>query len=368
MNILFISHEASYTGASLYLLSLVKELYERNSVGQMAILLLKDGPIAPELKKYANIYILEWNRQFDKWHLLPNKIGDVLRILEYKAFLNKNSWDIIYANTIISLHKAVEIKQKLRIPLVLHAHESEMLCSRLLTNTEDLNECNKIIAVSSTVVRAILSYGFDKNKISIVPPFSQHLSSEECFRCSIKDNSTFIVGLSGSGCDTKGTDLLPILVHKFFCKYPEADCLFVWVGKSKGSYVSYDAKRLLVEDKIHLIGEVSNPLDYYKYFDVFLLLSREDSFPLVCMETSALAIPTILFDNASGITDMIKHNENGIVVPYLDLDNMADAIYNLYTNPSSRLKLGKKAQDIVLSCYRKEQSLSKIISEIKSIV
>jgi glycosyltransferase involved in cell wall biosynthesis len=66
--------------------------------------------------------------------------------------------------------------------------------------------------------------------------------------------------------------------------------------------------------------------------DVFMLSSREDTYPLVVVEAASLGVPTIYFDQSGGIYDFIDA-QSGIRVDYLDVQAMANAIEQLKNDP-----------------------------------
>jgi len=103
---------------------------------------------------------------------------------------------------------------------------------------------------------------------------------------------------------------------------------------------------------------------YYTLFDIFISVSREDPFPLVCMENAALAKPIICFEGSGGMPGFVQ-DDAGFVVPYLDVDTMADKIHELYQNKTLRQKLGENAKKKMLNNYSMEKSIESIIEIIK---
>ena len=113
-------------------------------------------------------------------------------------------------------------------------------------------------------------------------------------------------------------------------KYPEANIQFVWVGNEGTDklIIDTDIKRLKLSNVVKFTGEVSNPITYFNNFDVFLLTSREDPFPLVCIEVAKLGKPIICFKGASGTAEVLEQG-GGKVVSYLDVEAMATKVMNL---------------------------------------
>src|SRR5262249_48407495 len=72
--------------------------------------------------------------------------------------------------------------------------------------------------------------------------------------------------------------------------------------------------------------------------------SREDPFPLVCLEAAALGVPVVCFEGAGGIREFVE-NDAGFVVPYLDVRGAADAIVALARSRELRNRLGARAAE-----------------------
>jgi glycosyltransferase involved in cell wall biosynthesis len=177
------------------------------------------------------------------------------------------------------------------------------------------------------------------------------------------DKNSFVIGASGSGFWIKGCDVFISLAHSFFKKYPESDCVFIWVGEifeSDYRNIKYDLENTGLLEKVRFIGEKSDPVDYYNIFDVFTLTSRVDSFSLVCLENAYLAKPLLCFAN-SGYMPLFVEKDAGFVIPYLDVESMTEKIYLLYSDPILKTKLGTNAKNKYLENHFIESSMNQIL-------
>lgn len=365
-NVLFINHESWRTGAPLVLLSLLREIKRQNPNKKLYVLELKAGPISDEFKAVADVMTVDFSSRSGIKNILPQRLVSHLNYRHYIKWLQRSGFELIYANTIASIPTAVKIKKLLNVPILAHIHEMEYTFRQYGVKKEIIQQCDKFIAVSSPVVKTLNAYGIAFDKITVIPPFSDNLTAinsiDKSFRINGVKDGDFVVGLSGMGSWRKGTDLFPLIVKRFKEKYPNVKCKFVWVGYTDKAAIEYDAKMLNVWDYIILTGAVSNPMDYYNKFDIFVLTSREDPFPLVCMECAALAKPIILFDKGSGIVDLVRHGQSGLHVPYLDIYAMSDAIYTLYVDNKTKATLGNNLRNMLHASFEKDVSLNKIIS------
>lgn len=100
-----------------------------------------------------------------------------------------------------------------------------------------------------------------------------------------------------------------------------------------------------LEDCIRMLGRVSHDvvLSVMADADIFCLPSHREAFGIVFVEAmSAGAVPIGV--SGTGADIMIRHNETGFLCPPRDVDAIADAIYQLITDPELRLRLSQCAQ------------------------
>jgi glycosyltransferase involved in cell wall biosynthesis len=77
-------------------------------------------------------------------------------------------------------------------------------------------------------------------------------------------------------------------------------------------------------------------------FDVFVLSSRAEGLPLALLEAMTLERPVVA-TAVGGVPDVIRHGENGLLVPPGDAHALADAIAGLLQDPARAAELGRAA-------------------------
>jgi glycosyltransferase involved in cell wall biosynthesis len=354
MKILFISHEATRTGAPLILLHLLKWLKGNSQNIQFDVLLINGGVIEDDFKKectntfiYSELFIqkpLKFTEILKE--SIKSKFG-IKRKKEGLLFFEKiasNNYDLIYANSIASIPKAVKIKKHFqKTNLIVHVHELDTIIKMVLPDFKNyLKEINKFIAVSALVADNLIeNYNIDAALIDVIYEFGMIEPKNVQ-----KNNKIFTVGASGTTHWRKGDDIF-IQVANFIAKNYSAEIEFVWVGNAVNNklIIESDIKKLDLQNKVKFVGEHPDPIHFYQNFDVFLLTSREDPFPLVCIEAANLGIPIICFEKATGTSEIIKKG-GGFVVPYLDIQMMAEKIIFYNNNMVKRIEDGKKAKEL----------------------
>ena len=96
-------------------------------------------------------------------------------------------------------------------------------------------------------------------------------------------------------------------------------------------------------ERIHLLGSVSEAekCDLLAAADIFAMPSRTDSFGIVYLEAWLYEKP-VIGARTWGVTDVIAGGEDGLLVPFGDVDALAEAIAHLIDHPEIRAAMGAK--------------------------
>lgn len=108
-------------------------------------------------------------------------------------------------------------------------------------------------------------------------------------------------------------------------------------GKDKRKIIEL-SKRLGIANKIKLIGFKKDPTNYISKADIFVFSSFYEGFANVLIEAMASGVPIVATDCDFGPKEIIKNEENGILVPVGDHKAMANAIKMLYESNKLREK------------------------------
>nr|WP_281069975.1 glycosyltransferase family 4 protein [Pelomicrobium methylotrophicum] len=106
------------------------------------------------------------------------------------------------------------------------------------------------------------------------------------------------------------------------------------------------AQELSIAERILLPGVVRDPETWMARCTAFVLPSRYEGFPNVLLEAMAMGCPVIAADCDSGPREIIKHGENGLLVPPEDVDALAQALDRLWRDAALRARLGAAAVEV----------------------
>lgn len=376
-NILFVSHNASRTGAPIVLITFLNWLKKNHNIN-ITVLLKNGGELENKFAQFGRVYNLRQNKRifFNRvCNLIYRKIKKQ-QVAHLPSSLKRMKIDLIYINTIESLEILSELKSVFKCPVVCHVHENEFTINYYYP--QSLSAVNKTlvdhyIAVSkSTYDNLTIQHSIPKGNISLcyefipVDEINKPKNLPSVIKKAFGITDEFIVGASGLTSWRKGADLfvqLAVVVDKL---RPANNIKFVWVGHKDEFFnkcYDYENRRLNVANKIIFTGSKEHPEDYFQIFDVFSLTSREDPFPLVCLEAAALSKPIVCFDNSGGIAEFICSFDPRSVVAYGDVEAMAKAILQFYDDRSALKVAGDKAYDSV-----KQYDVSIIAPQILNVI
>lgn len=86
------------------------------------------------------------------------------------------------------------------------------------------------------------------------------------------------------------------------------------------------SEELGVKDRIVYAGFVSNPYAWVARSDVFVFTSLFEGYPNALAEAIVLHKPAISFDIKAGVSDIIRSEQQGMIVPFGDIKAMAEAV------------------------------------------
>ena len=148
----------------------------------------------------------------------------------------------------------------------------------------------------------------------------------------------------GMNFEVKGLDTIIAALAKAREVRPEANIRLLVVGRGDENKYRKMAQSLGVADAVTFAGTQVDGLErYYRAADIFIMLSKFDTFGMVVLEAMAAALPVIVSPNV-GAKDLVEQGINGFVLPdFLDSDAAADRMLQLL-DAERRRAMGVAAQ------------------------
>ena len=92
-------------------------------------------------------------------------------------------------------------------------------------------------------------------------------------------------------------------------------------------------KELNIESRVFFTGLQINVKPYYEAMDIFMMSSSFEGLPIALLEAMGMGCAIVSTD-AGGIKEVLKNNENGIMVGVEDWKMLSNSILDLSQNPS----------------------------------
>jgi len=380
--VLFISHDASRTGAPMLLLNFLR-WFKANTDMPFEILLGRGGELKQDFAALAptTVFYKEGQKpEIIHKHNIIRRITRRLGINDPASRIRRKlagaDIGLVYSNTSTN-GNILQALAFLNCPLISHIHESSYSLDFRSDKFDYVKErTTHFIACSQAVKDNLITrYNVPKDDVSVIYEFipsafaskpgavsPQHLLRRELNLAE----DVFIVGSSGTCHWRKGPDLFIQLALCVRSKL-NAPIHFVWIGggdREQCHAIDHDIKEARLEASVYFLEAKPNPLDYFADFDLFALTSREDPYPLVCLEVASLGKPILCFDRAGGAPEFVE-KDCGFVVPSLDVDAMTDRVIELYKNRELLRQLGQNATGKVRSRHILEDNAPKVLAMIK---
>ncbi|MBC6611650.1 glycosyltransferase family 4 protein [Hymenobacter sp. BT507] len=375
--VLFVSHEATRTGAPIALLRMLRWLKE-NTPWEIVILLIKGGELLADFQQVGETYVWEKSVTNTLWLNRWRRIKRIAHVPNLHratliARLKKSNPDIIYANSSVSLALGVELKEILHVPLVSHIHELNILINRFVGPENFLRLSSQVdlfFAVSqATKDNLVENYNISSERVKVIYAYidiaeiqiaSDDVSMALRAELDIPSNA-FVILTAGSLYWNKSPDLFIQIAQQTHLIADEMP-YFIWLGGDieapEARELHHDFIRVGLGKYIRFVSTKPNPYNYMAMCDVFMMTSREDSFGLVGLEAASLNKPVLCFAKGGGMSEFVEQDA-GIIIPYLRTDLMAQAIIDLQRNSAARLAFGHQAAQKVRERHTVEAVIPK---------
>jgi len=122
--------------------------------------------------------------------------------------------------------------------------------------------------------------------------------------------------------------------------------ILVFIGKGDLDIdLRAEALKTSANGKINFLGWRNDIHEIMPIFDIFVLPSLNEGMGRVLVEAMAAGKP-IVASKIGGIPDLVKHGDNGLLVPPGDEKALADGIRQLINDPEKAKKMGQRGREL----------------------
>jgi glycosyltransferase involved in cell wall biosynthesis len=154
------------------------------------------------------------------------------------------------------------------------------------------------------------------------------------------------------------------------------DLLGAWLGVRShfpaarllilGSGPQEKVLRARAGEGVNFLGNVGNVVEYLKVADLFVLPSSIEGLSVALLEAMACGLP-VLATSVGGNVDLIKHAQNGWLVPPGQIVALQAAIIRLLGDGELRARLGSQARQTVMHQYGLEQMVDSLMDVYQNL-
>ncbi|WP_408908410.1 glycosyltransferase family 4 protein [Variovorax paradoxus] len=125
------------------------------------------------------------------------------------------------------------------------------------------------------------------------------------------------------------------------------------------SKIDMGIKNLALENRVFLKGRTSEPWRVMAEAHIFIIASEYEGFPNALLEAMGVGLPCIAVDCPSGPREITSNGIAGKLIPMNQPETLIQAVSELMSDESARLRLGKLAREYVKTHY----SLATVLKE-----
>lgn len=278
--------------------------------------------------------------------------NDLKAIKAVRNLIKRYNPDIVYAHSSKAgaIARVADIGLKNHCVYNPHGWAFNMRCSAkkkaMYTAIEKMAApfCEKIICISDAEKQSALDKkicGAEKLQVIFNGVDIEAFESGEHGKVKREDlnipEDAFVVGMVGRISPQKAPDIFVKMAKLVKDKIPNAHFIIVGNGNQEAEIRKY-AEDNDFSENLHITGWVDDPMSYVELFDGACLLSRWEGFGLALPEYMMAGKP-IVASRVDAIPNIIRNEENGLLVDVDDADGASEAVLRIYRENGLKDKL-----------------------------
>lgn len=107
------------------------------------------------------------------------------------------------------------------------------------------------------------------------------------------------------------------------------------------------AASLGIADQVLFLGTLANPHPVIARAAFLVSTSRVEGFPMAVAEALALGVPVVATDSGGGVSDLVRTEVDGIIVPRDDESALVEALHRIISAPALRERLASRTKEVL---------------------
>ena len=247
------------------------------------------------------------------------------------------------------------------------AKKQKSLFVRFLQSIQSFvaRRAEKVIAPSQYLKSIVRTWGVKEGSVSVIESvFSDTNISEskQDAREALRLRGRVIVSV-GRLVPWKGFDGLIVSFQEVYRHFPDSSLVIIGSGPEEGRLKSFASGG--GGGKIVFTGALPQKevLRYLRAADIFVLNTGYEGFSHQILEAMSIGVPVIT-TSVGGNLELIRHEENGVLVPFRDTKALTREMINLLQDDIFAKQLSDKAKK-TLENFSKEKMVKSLINELQ---
>lgn len=356
MKILFVSFTDIYGGGEVFL----KNIIETSRFNITKLLLSPFGKLTESVKSAENIQGYSRESTFVS---LANFTNIIKQANLMNRIINDEKIDVVFLNGRNSYYLSPLIKKNVYKIGVWHGINLRSEFHRRMLTQFAFNNLNKLIVVSSfqkSIIEEVFNNKYS-GKISVVRLGVDDESNKQ----SDKSNGVINILIVARLEKLKGHIDLINAFNKLSTIHNNLTLTIVGDGDEM-DMIKDKVKNKGSSNNIEIVG-FSNPTEYYKRADIFVLPSYSEAFPLVILEAMSHGLP-IVATNVGGIPEAIENGVQGYTFNPGDVNELIDKLNILIQCRETRVQMGQNSRKRFVCEFTKDKMCEEIYRIIEEVV
>jgi glycosyltransferase involved in cell wall biosynthesis len=262
--------------------------------------------------------------------------------------------DLVHANEPHALSSAWLARAHRTVPILV-SRRIALPLSQGFFSLARYRAAARVVAVSHFVERSVIQSGLSAERVSVIYdgvqiPHEISQTQREIARSQLGiPREIPCIGNVAAFVPEKGHALLLQAFAKLRAQFPESVLLLRGEGPELPALQSF-ARQLQVAKAVKFLPASIEIETMFSAMDIFAFPSHEEPLGSALLAAMAYALPAVAFSRG-GVPEVLEDGKNGVLVKDLDPDAYASAIARLLTHPGEATRLGRAAQETVMTHF-----------------
>lgn len=361
--VLFISHDASRTGAPLCLDEFLESIAQEGASFSPYLFVTGDGPLLSEWRK-RDIDLVHTTKRV-RGGIAARALGLLRSTATYIRVLRAIRPRLVYSNTIRNGLEVV-LARLLGIRTLVHVHEGEAIMRQYARSLSIVSLFTSSFVCVSRYSARSLEKVVGRRAVVV----SNGIRTEGARRYVRGDvaNPALTLGMVGGIQWNKGQhvviEALAVLVSER--RIPARLRLYGEVEDTAyRRRIGEQIDRLNLAPFVEFLGSTANLAEIYNNLDILILASFDESFSRVVLEAFTYLRPVVA-SSVGAIPELIRDGENGLLVPPGNASKLAEAVLRLVSDPGLARRMTDTAMRDVRERFRLEDTVARLREQVEA--